>query len=135
MMTMTGQCLCGSVSYSVTGEPKMTGVCHCKNCQRQSGSAYSVLFGVTNDQIEVEGDLTTYEDSSETGNLVERHFCGKCGSPVLTTVPTQPGFTFVKAGTLDDTAVLAPQIHFWTKSAQKWVEINPEMPQIEGNPG
>ncbi|MEP2101972.1 MAG: GFA family protein [Parasphingorhabdus sp.] len=134
-MTMTGQCLCGSVSYDVSGEPQMTGVCHCKNCQRQSGSAYSVLFGVTNDQLSIQGDLTTYEDSSETGNVVERHFCGKCGSPLLSTLPTQPGMTFVKAGTLDDTSHLNPQVHFWTKSSQDWVTIDPNVPQMEGNPG
>lgn len=134
-MTMTGQCLCGAVSYSVSGEPQMSGVCHCKNCQRQSGSAYSVLFAVANDQLNIEGDLTTYEDTSDTGNIVERHFCGKCGSPLLSTLPTQPGMTFVKAGTLDDTSHLNPQVHFWTKSSQDWVTIDPNIPQIEGNPG
>lgn len=134
-MTMTGQCLCGAISYRVSGEPQMSGVCHCKNCQRQSGSAYSVLFGVMNDQISIQGDPMIYEDRSETGNIVERHFCGKCGSPLLTTVPTQPGVTFVKAGTLDETSHLDPQMHFWTKSAQKWVVIDPGVPQMEGNPG
>jgi hypothetical protein len=134
-MTMTGKCLCGAVSYSVSGELQMTGVCHCKNCQRQSGSAYSVLFGVANHQLSIQGDLTTYEDTSETGNIVERHFCGKCGSPLFSTLPTQPGMTFVKAGTLDDTGDLNPQVHFWTKSSQNWVTIDPNVPQMEGNPG
>lgn len=113
----------------------MSGVCHCKNCQRQSGSSYSLLFAVANDQLSIEGDLTIYEDSSETGNVVERHFCGKCGSPLLSTLPGQPGMTFVKAGTLDDTSPITPQMHFWTKSAQDWVTIDPDVPQIEGNPG
>lgn len=134
-MTMTGQCLCGAVCYSISGEPQMEGVCHCKNCQRQSGSSYSVLFAIANDQLTVEGEMTTYEDTSDTGNTVERHFCGKCGSPLFSTLPAQPGMTFVKAGTLDDTSHLNPQVHFWTKSSQNWVEIDSGLAQIPGNPG
>ena len=132
---MTGQCLCGAVSYKIEGDLQMCGVCHCKNCQRQAGSSYSVLFGVADDQIEINGDLTTYDDHADSGNVVHRHFCGTCGSPVKTSLPTQPGMTYIKAGTLDDTSVLHPQIHFWTGSKQSWVEIDPNVPQMEGNPG
>lgn len=134
-MTMTGKCLCGAVSYKIEGDMQMSGVCHCKNCQRQAGSSYSVLFGVANDQIEVSGDLKTYVDTADSGKKVDRHFCGNCGSPVLTTLATQPGVTYVKAGTLDDTSVLRPQVHFWTGSAQEWVDIPDDIPQIIGNPG
>ena len=134
-MTMTGQCLCGAVSYKIEGDMQMCGVCHCKNCQRQAGSSYSVLFAVGDDQIEITGDLTTYDDHSDTGNVVHRHFCGTCGSPAKTSLPTQPGVTFIKAGTLDDTSVLKPSIHFWTGSKQGWVTINADVPQMDGNPG
>ena len=134
-MTMTGQCLCGAVSYKIEGDMQMCGVCHCKNCQRQAGSSYSVLFGVTDDQIEISGALTIYDDHADSGNVVHRHFCGICGSPVKTSIPTQPGMTYIKAGTLDDTSMLDPQIHFWTGSKQRWVEIDKNVPQIEGNPG
>ncbi len=134
-MTITGQCLCGKVSYKIEGELQMSGVCHCKNCQRQAGSAFSVLFAVGDDQIEIDGDLTTYDDHSDSGNVVHRHFCGTCGSPVKTSLPIQPGQTFIKAGTLDDTSILEPQIHFWTGSAQNWVHIDENVPQMTGNPG
>ncbi len=133
-MTMTGRCLCGAVSYEIEGDLQMCGVCHCKNCQRQAGSSYSVLFAVADDQIKISGDLTTYEDHSDSGNVVYRHFCGTCGSPVKTSLPTQPGMTYIKAGTLDDTSVLNPQIHFWTNSKQDWVSVDDNVPQIAGNP-
>jgi len=112
----------------------MCGVCHCKNCQRQAGSSYSVLFAVADDQIKISGDLTVYEDRSESGNIVHRHFCGTCGSPVKTSLPTQPGMTYIKAGTLDDTSALEPQVHFWTDSKQNWVTVDENIPQILGNP-
>lgn len=127
---MTGRCLCGAISYEIEGELQMCGVCHCKNCQRQAGSAYSVLFGVGDQDIAISGDLTTYDDHGDSGNVVHRHFCGKCGSPVMTTLPTQPGMAYIKAGTLDDTSVLDPQIHFWTRSKQPWVEIDPDILQM-----
>ncbi len=134
-MTMTGRCLCGAVNYTIEGDIQMCGVCHCKNCQRQAGSSYSVLFGVLDDQIEISGELTTYKDHAESGNIVHRQFCGTCGSPVKTSLPSQPGMTYIKAGTLDDTSALHPQIHFWTASKQHWVEIDPRVPQMERNPG
>lgn len=134
-MTMTGRCLCGAVSYEIEGDLQMCGVCHCKNCQRQAGSSYSVLFAVADDQIEISGDLTTYADHADSGNVVHRHFCGTCGSPVKTSLPTQPGMTYIKAGTLDDTSVLHPQVHFWTDSKQDWVTVDDNIPQIPRNPG
>ncbi|WP_430414178.1 GFA family protein [Parasphingorhabdus sp.] len=134
-MTMTGQCLCGAVSYKIEGDLQMTGVCHCKNCQRQAGTSFSVLFAVNDEQVDIAGDLTTYIDHADSGNEVQRHFCGKCGSPIKSTLSTQPGMTYIKAGTLDDSSVLKPQIHFWTGSKQDWVEVDPNLPQIEGNPG
>ena len=45
-MALTGRCLCGSVQYEIDSEPTMPGICHCKNCQRQAGSAFSTLAGV-----------------------------------------------------------------------------------------
>ena len=46
MASYSGQCLCGDITYEISGEPSMAGVCHCKNCQRQAGSAFSTLWGV-----------------------------------------------------------------------------------------
>lgn len=125
-MTMTGRCLCGQFSYSAESEPQMTAVCHCKNCQRQAGSAFSILISVPEASVTSKGELKTYEDTADSGNKVYRHFCAECGSPVFTTVPGAPGVTFIKAGTLDDPSGLTPTIEFWTKSAQPWV------PHVEG---
>jgi hypothetical protein len=134
-MAITGGCLCGQVRYAVEGDLMMTGVCHCKNCQRQAGSAYSVLFAVADAQVSMTGDLTMFADTADSGNSVFRHFCGTCGSPIKSVVPGQKGVTFIKAGTLDDSSILQPSVHFWTKSKQNWVDIPDGVPQIEGNPG
>lgn len=117
-----GGCLCGSVRYAAEWPPLMVAVCHCTNCQKQAGSALSVVVFLKRGQLMVEGELVTYEDSGASGEPVFRKFCGKCGSALITETPhgSSLGNVFIKAGTLDDTFDLAPTHHFWTKSAQGW---------------
>ncbi len=121
--TREGGCLCGSVRYTASWPPLATVVCHCSNCQKQAGSALSVVAVLPRDGLVVRGELTTYEDDSAAGRPVYRKFCGRCGSPVVTdnAGAEAQGIIFIKAGTLDETADLAPTLHYWTKSAQHWV--------------
>ena len=77
--TLTGGCLCGKVRYDIAAPPLMTAVCHCTNCQKQSGSAYSVLIGVPGAAVSTTGTLKTYEDSGDSGGKVMRQFCPECG--------------------------------------------------------
>jgi hypothetical protein len=121
----TGGCLCGAVRYETAWPPLLTGVCHCRHCQKQAGTAFSALIAVPFASLERSGELTTYEDGSEAGRPVLRKFCGKCGSPVFSETPDgmAQGMIFIKAGTLDDTSDLAPTVHFWTASKQNWVTL------------
>ena len=132
-MVQTGGCLCGQVRYEMTTEPLMCVTCHCKNCQRQAGSALSIIIGVPEGSVEIEGELKTYNDTGDSGAIVRRQFCGDCGSPVFTLVEHPPGVMFIKAGTLDDTSGLKPSIHCYTKSAQDWVKLG-DIPGFETVP-
>jgi hypothetical protein len=125
--TRTGGCLCGAVRYVTSWPPMMVATCHCKHCQRQAGSAFSVIAVVPKGGLTIEGTLTRFEDGSASGNPVYRKFCGTCGSPVFTETPgaDEQGIIFIKAGTLDDVTDLVPTTHFWTSSAQGWV-VHPE---------
>jgi hypothetical protein len=60
MPEMTGGCLCGQVRYSANGEPAFVGVCHCRNCQKQTGTAFSVLVGVPKTAMSLQGRLKTF---------------------------------------------------------------------------
>lgn len=131
-MSITGQCLCGQIKYEFTNAPAMTGVCHCKNCQRQAGSSYSTLAVVPkNDFKFTAGKPKLYEDSdTASGNTVRRYFCGNCGSPIYSAVPSQPDNVFLKTGTLDDTSGFRPMFHVWCDSKQNWVGLEPGVPTI-----
>lgn len=122
-MSHTGGCLCGKIRYTVHAEPLLCITCHCKNCQRQAGSALSIIIGVPEGAVEVTGELTTYHDKGDSGANVQRQFCNTCGSPVFSRVESPPGMLFIKAGTLDDTTGLNPACHCYTKSKQDWVEL------------
>ena len=117
-----GGCLCGAVRYTAAWPPLATAVCHCKNCQKQAGSALSVVAVLPRDGLELAGELTVYEDRGSSGQPVYRQFCGRCGSPVVTDTPEaeRQGILFIKAGTLDQAADLQPTLHYWTDSAQRW---------------
>ncbi|MCR9179388.1 MAG: GFA family protein [Erythrobacteraceae bacterium] len=132
-MTMTGGCLCGKVRYTCKSDPLLCVTCHCKNCQRQAGSSLSVIIGVPEDAVACEGEVTTYDDTGDSGAIVRRQFCGTCGSPVFTRVESPPGMMFIKAGTLDDTSVLKPAFHCYTKSKQDWVDLG-DIPGFETVP-
>jgi hypothetical protein len=117
-----GGCLCGAVRYEADWPPLAVAVCHCRNCQKQAGSALSVVAFLKRGALRVTGDLSIFVDRSETGNAVYRKFCPRCGSPVVTDTDqakTQ-GIIFIKAGTLDDTHDLAPTTHYWSERAQDW---------------
>ncbi|ABC64034.1 GFA family protein [Erythrobacter litoralis] len=119
----SGGCLCGKVRYSVVADPAMAVNCHCKNCQRQSGSAFSTIIGVPDGSVSIEGEYKTYEDHGESGQEVLRDFCGNCGSPLFNRVAATPGLIWIKVGTLDDTADFTPAMHLWTKSKQHWLDL------------
>ena len=103
-----GGCLCGNIRYQFSGDPLATAICHCKHCQRQGGSAFSIVSVVPSAAYAQQGDCKIYVDTGDSGQPVYRHFCGDCGSPIVSLVAAMPGVTIVKAGTLDDPSWLQP---------------------------
>lgn len=132
-MSMTGGCLCGQLRYELARRPLLTSVCHCTHCQKQSGSAFSIMVAVPRDAVTITGDLATYADVGASGQAVLRQFCPQCGSPIFSIAKAIPGLMFVKAGSLDHTSELAPHMHIWTKSAQPWVAIDQNAKQFPEN--
>ncbi len=122
MAMRQGGCLCGAVRYQTLWPPLALVTCHCTHCQKQAGSALSVVGVVRRDALQLTGELTPYRDEGASGHPVYRKFCGRCGSPIITDTPAAEAqdVIFIKAGTLDETADLTPTLHYWTQSAQGW---------------
>jgi hypothetical protein len=132
----SGRCLCGNVTYRATSAPVMQGVCHCTDCQRQTGTAYSMIVAVPRDALTIEGDTlashTTIGEVHQTPT--ERKFCSACGSPIASFVEGMPELAFIKAGTLDDASWFEPAFEIWTRSAQPWTPHFEGIPQLERAP-
>lgn len=135
MPEIRGGCLCGAVRYRSAAAPPMTAICSCKNCQRQSGTAFSLVVGVPKGALAMEGaQHETYQGVGESGLPVLRRFCSKCGSPIFSEVAVTPAIDWIKAGTLDDTSWLRPEVSIWCDSEQPWVQKNEAIPRIPRNP-
>ena len=128
MPQVQGSCLCGKVTYRSESDPLFTAACHCRDCQKQTGTSFSVVVGVPADSFEVEGEslasVTTVGD--EHGQDVDRRFCRECGSPIVTFSPAAPGVAIIKAGTLDDTSWLEPEMELWCRSAHPYITFDDE---------
>ena len=108
-----GGCLCGDVRYRVRGEPVHVGRCHCADCRKESGSAFSVYAQWPVEAFEITGEISSYHG---------RGFCPRCGSRILN--PPDPGDSFVeiRIGTLDDAPFnLQPEAEIWTKRREPWI--------------
>lgn len=112
-----GRCMCGGVRYSFAGAPLLTAVCHCRQCQRQTGSAFSIIAAVPKQDLELSGETKVFMDTGDSGRPVERHFCPECGSPIMSIIEPMPDMVLIKAGTLDTIAQLSPTIEVFCESA------------------
>ncbi len=131
-MYKSGGCNCGSVRYKLLAEPLFTHICHCKECQRDSGGAFNVSTLVLVDDFKFDNCTPdTHIVSRPSGNEYEVWGCDKCGCTLagLSVPPTKQ--MVVLQGTFDDTSDLDPQAHIWTKEKQNWVKIPDNLPSFE----
>ena len=132
-MTQTGRCLCGQVRYTLNADKVAAAICHCKHCQRQAGSAFSVIAVASADQLKIHGTLKTYEDTADSGAKLHRQFCPNCGSAMFSILFENPQQIIIKAGTFDDTSWIAPMAHVWCGSAQDWYAFPENVLKFPGN--
>ncbi|GKT60439.1 LOW QUALITY PROTEIN: glutathione-dependent formaldehyde-activating enzyme [Colletotrichum tofieldiae] len=101
-MPLTGHCLCKAVTYKVDVDaPLLTGYDHCDDCQRQSGSTYSLVAVVPKDKLTINGPTKSWAGKGSSGKDVHRIFCSECGSPIAHDPDAAPEIIALKAGTLD----------------------------------
>ena len=123
-----GGCLCGALRYRVRGEPLRASVCHCRNCQRRTGSAFGIGAYFRDADVELRGSRNTYEyRSDETGRWLRMEFCPSCGNTVTWTAEALAGMRAIAGGSLDDPDWLKIDRHGWTRSKQTWVLCPPEV--------
>ena len=133
-MKATGGCQCGGVRYVFDGDPLMTYACHCRDCQRRTGSAFSEGILIAAEQVSIEGELTRWQRVADTGVDKTRQSCATCGNIIFGTAANMPGLMLLQAGTLDDTSAVQPDVHIWLRSAQPWVVVPAGVPSWQTQP-
>jgi hypothetical protein len=127
MTERQGGCQCGRVRYRITAQPLMLVACHCKECQRASGSAFGLSLIMPQAGVAIEGELKLFERSSDSGRPLKCFFCPECGTRIYHQ-PAHAPVINIRAGTLDDTSWLDPKMHAWTSSKQPWVLLPEGVP-------
>ena len=123
-LPFTGACQCRAVRYRINRAPMGVWACHCTECQRQSGSAFSLSMLVAREALSVvAGQPKEWLRRTDSGRVIACFFCADCGTRLYHNPQANAAITIVKPGTLDDTRWLDPVGHIWTGSAQAWFPI------------
>lgn len=127
MPELTGGCLCGAVRYLAREEPAFVRVCHCRDCQKFTGSAFAVLLVLAKSAVEIRGTMKTFAKPGDSGNLLLRAFCPECGASIAEEPTARPGVIVLNAGTLDDPAAVTPTAEIYCERALPWVRLAGDM--------
>jgi hypothetical protein len=120
----TASCRCGQLKATCAGEPVRVSVCHCLDCQKRTGSAFSAQARWPADQVSIEGTSKTFEHVADSGNRITHHFCPDCGSTVHYRIEGKfDGLLAIPLGAFADPAFPAPRFSVWESRKHVWVEI------------
>lgn len=128
-----GGCDCGFVRYRMVTNPLFVHCCHCRWCQRETGSSFALNAMIeANRVILLCGEIEIVDTPSASGNGQQVARCPRCRIAIWSNYSgAGPLVRFVKVGTLDDPDILSPDIHIFTSSKQSWVVIPPSAPAVE----
>jgi hypothetical protein len=131
----SARCHCGQLELSCAGDPKRISMCHCLDCQRRTGSAFSVAVFYERGRVRVvSGTSQVFERGSASGFPVRFHFCGRCGSNVYWEPARLPDLIGVAVGAFADPSFPVPQQSVWTKDKHEWLSLPHDMNAFELNP-
>lgn len=109
MPTISGGCACTAIHYSCSGEPLFSLNCHCRDCQRESGSAFVPVLAVPKSAFSVtRGNPRYFTVTADSGHATTRAFCGDCGSALFGLPSSAPEIVTIRAGSLDDPSTFRP---------------------------
>lgn len=131
---LEGGCDCGEIRYRLMSAPLFVNCCHCRCCQRGSGSAFAINAMIETDRVEKlngEPDLIDTPTASGKGQQIAR--CPRCRIAVWSHYAGGgPLLSFVRVGSLDQPDQLPPNIHIFTSTRQPWVTLPEGIPAVEG---
>jgi hypothetical protein len=129
--SLEGGCFCGAVRYRLKSPPMFVNCCHCRDCQRQTGSAFVINGVIEADRIEVlKGQPEAVTMPTESGRPHDIYFCPQCRTALWSDYGRRP-MRFVRVSTLDEAAAFKPDAHIFTRSKLPWVSLSEDIPAFD----
>jgi hypothetical protein len=130
--TLEGGCSCGDVRYRLTSKPMFVHCCHCLNCQKHTGSAFVINMLIEASRVETLRGTPEPVTMPLNGGSPNRIFrCATCRVAVWSEYGNRTAIRFVRGGTLDDPAAVAPDVHIYIRSKLPWVRLPERVPAFE----
>ena len=130
-----GGCLCNAVRYALNSPPLGVYNCHCSDCRRSSGAAYTMSMVVKRPTVTLlKGKLSAFDKRADSGRVVRMLACSRCGIKIWNEPLSFPDLLILKPGTLDDMSWAIPIGNIWTASRAPWTDIDPGLVNFDGRP-
>jgi hypothetical protein len=127
-----GRCSCGSVRFALKSRPMFVHCCHCKQCQRLTGSAFALNALIEADRVEVlAGAPVMTEGPTESGRPHDIYRCPSCHTALWSDYGRRGNLSFVRVGTLEDPSALPPDVHIYTRSRLAWIGLPENVPTFD----
>jgi hypothetical protein len=134
MTVRVASCHCGALEVSCDGGPTRVSMCHCIQCQRRTGSAFSVAVFYARAAVRVTGETRTFSRDSDSGFPVTFHFCPSCGSNVFWEPARLPERIGVALGAFADPDLPPPEQSVWTKDKHRWIALPADLTAYDAAP-
>ena len=121
--TLTGACSCGALTVACSGSPVRVSVCHCRDCKRRTGSAFSWNARFARTDVRIGGQPASWSVQGPSGAVTTRQFCPRCSAIVAYSSDADPDVVAIPCGCLDDPGRLVPHRTAWAERREDWVEI------------
>ena len=118
-----GGCICGGLRYSLNARPLLAYACHCHDCQKRTGAAFTLTLVIRAAALDVTGVPDVVAQSSRSGRSVEHSSCPECRVPVFSRAPVATEYMSLRAGSLDDASWVVPISQSFVESAIPWAVI------------
>ncbi|HEU5097305.1 MAG TPA: GFA family protein [Reyranella sp.] len=127
-----GGCTCRRVRYRMTSRPMFVHCCHCRWCQRETGTAFALNAMIEADRVELlSGEVELVDTPSASGKGQKIWRCPTCHIAIWSNYAgAGDGIRFMRVGTLDEPDRLPPDIHIFTMSKQPWVILPEGVPAV-----
>ncbi len=123
MKEREASCSCGQLRLVASGDPVRVLICHCRACQRRTGSVFGVQARFPADRVRITGDARTYVRTGDSGGEIRFSFCPQCGATLCYVLAEYPDVVAVPVGAFADPGFPAPGVSVYEARRHPWVAV------------